>query len=351
MRPSFSVERDARPDLLGDHATLDVDRVGDQLTGEGEADRARDGDAGLLLRLVGRGAEVGRGDDVLELEQRAVGARLRGEHVEPGRCDAALLQRGVESVLVDDAAARGVDQHQRRLGLGQLLAADQAGGLGSLGQVDRHEVGLGEQGVEVDEAYAHLGGTAGLDVGVVGDHGHAERREPLGDEHPDAAEADDADGLLVELDAGVLRALPLPVLQRGVGGREVAGGGEHQPHCQLGGRDDVGGRCVDDHHAGLGGGLDVDVVETHARAGDDLEVAGRGERLGVHLGGGPDQDRVDAGDGREQLLAVGAVAVPDVEVGPERLDGGGAQLLGDEHDGPGLERSHSETSVSSHEGR
>ncbi len=133
-----------------------------------------------------------------------------------------------------------------------------------------------------------------------------------------------------------------PFFSDGVGGREVAGGGEHQRHGELGGADDVGGRRVDDHHAGLGGGLDVDVVETDAGAGDDLEVAGRGERLGVHLGGAADQDRVDVGDGREELLAVGAVAVPDLEVGPERLDGGGAQLLGDEHDGPGLERSHSE---------
>ena len=37
----------------------------------------------------------------------------------------------------------------------------------------------------------------------------------------------------------------------------------------------------------------------------------------------------------EQLGAVGAVAVPDLEVGAERLDGGGAQLFGDEYDGLG----------------
>ena len=76
-----------------------------------------------------------RGDDVLELEERAVGARLLGEDVEPGGGDPALLERGVERVLVDDAAAGGVDQHQRRLDLGQLLGADQADGLGGLGQV------------------------------------------------------------------------------------------------------------------------------------------------------------------------------------------------------------------------
>ena len=132
-----------------------------------------------------------------------------------------------------------------------------------------------------------------------------------------------------------------PFLQRGVRGRDVARGGEHQRDGQLGGGDDVGGRRVDDHDAGLGGRLDVDVVEADARAGDDLEPAGCRQRLGVDLGGGAHQDRVGVGDRRQQLAAVGAVAAPDLEVGAERLDGGGAQLLGDEHDGAGLGRSHS----------
>ena len=104
---------------------------------------------------------------------------------------------------------------------------------------------------------------------------HAERAEPLGDEDADPAEPDDADGLLVELDAGVLDALPLPLLQRRAGGRDVPGGGEQQADGQLGGADDVGGRRVDDHDAGLGGLLDVDVVEADTGAGDDLEPARR----------------------------------------------------------------------------
>ena len=93
-------------------AALDVDRVGDQLAAERQPHRPGDRDAGLLLRLVGGGAEVRRGDDVLELEERAVGARLLGEDVEPGGGDAALLEGVVERLLVDDAAAGGVDEHE-----------------------------------------------------------------------------------------------------------------------------------------------------------------------------------------------------------------------------------------------
>ena len=57
-----------------------------------------------------------------------------------------------------------------------------------------------------------------------------------------------------------------------------------------------------------------------------------GDGLGVDLGGGADQDRVDVGDGGEQLGAVRAVAVPDLEVRAERVDGGGRQLFSDEYD-------------------
>ena len=105
-------QRDAGPHVLGDHPALHVDRVRHQLAGQREPHRPGDRDAGLLLRLVGGGAEVRGGDDVLELEERRVGARLLGEDVEPGGGDPAGLEGVVQRLLVDDAAARGVDQHQ-----------------------------------------------------------------------------------------------------------------------------------------------------------------------------------------------------------------------------------------------
>jgi hypothetical protein len=52
---------------------------------------------------------VRRDDDGVELEQRLVGARLAGEDVEAGAGDPPSLTRGVERGLVDDPAARGVD--------------------------------------------------------------------------------------------------------------------------------------------------------------------------------------------------------------------------------------------------
>src|SRR6201999_1541116 len=132
---------------------------------------------------------------------------------------------------------------------------------------------------------AHLRGPCRLDVGVVGDDLHTERGHALRDQRADAAEADDAEGLLGELDARVLAALPLAVLQRGVGLRDVACGRQQQTAGQLGGGDDVRGGGVDDHHAGLGGGGDVDVVEADAGSCDDLQLPCGGDRFGGDLGG------------------------------------------------------------------
>ena len=197
------------------------------------------------------------------------------------------------------------------------------------------EVGLAHELVEGHEAHADLRCPSRLHIGVVGDEGHAEGRESLGDEHADAAEADDADGLLGELHAVVLRALPLTVLEGEVRRHDVACGGEQQGDGELGRAHDVGGRCIDDHDARLGGRLHVDVVEAHAGAGDDLELLARSDRLGIHLGGRADEDRIGVGQCRQERRAIRAVAVPDLEVRAKSLDGRGRQLLGDEDDGLG----------------
>ena len=116
------------------------------------------------------------------------------------------------------------------------------------------------------------GGALLGDVRVEADELHAEAARALGHERADAAEAEDGERLLVELGAGELRALPLALLHRRVGLRDVARLREHERHRLLGGRDDVGRRRVAHDDAALGGGRDVDVVDAHAGAADDLQV-------------------------------------------------------------------------------
>ena len=139
----------------------------------------------------GAGAQVRGGDHGRERQQRAVGARLGGEHVDAGPGHPAVLERHRQRVLVHDAAPGGVDDPHAGLDEPQFPVPDQAHGLGVAGQVHADEVGLGQQLIQADHAHAELGRARGGHVGVIGDHLHAERGQPLGDQHPDPAQPED----------------------------------------------------------------------------------------------------------------------------------------------------------------
>src|SRR5207248_1563464 len=123
------------------------------------------------------------------------------------------------------------------------------------------------------------------------------------------AETKHAHRLALELDAGMARALPAPLLQRRVGLRNVARECEQQADRVLGGGDDGRFRRVRDDDAPAGGGLDVDVVDAHSGPADHLQAVGALEHAGGQLRRRADHDRVvDA-----NLL--GEVAVqPDVDL-------------------------------------
>src|SRR5690606_17630043 len=154
-----------------------------------------------------------------------------------------------------------------------------------------------------------------------------------GDEGADAAEADHAEGLLEQLGSGERAALPGTAGERRVRGRNVTREADDVAARELGGRDDVRRRSIDDHDAGLGRGLDVDVVATGSGAGDDLEVRRVRDRLFVHLRGGTDQHRARLGQRLEERGTVGTVDRTDIEIGTEGLDRGGGKLLCEKNDG------------------
>ncbi len=233
--------------------------------------------------------------------------------------------------LVDQAAAGGVDDDHAGLGLGQRLLADQARGLLGLRQVHRDEVGAAQQLVERQQFDAELGGARRRHVRVVGDDVGAERGQPLGHQLADAAEADHADGLAEDLGAGERRPLPGVLAQRRVGGGDLPGRGQQQRQRMLGGAVDVRRRRVDHQHAARGGGVDVDVVQADAGAGDDLQLGRGGQHLGVDGGGRAHQQRVGFRHRGQQLLSVGAVDPADFYLVAQGGDGRFGQFVGDQY--------------------
>ena len=184
------------------------------------------------------------------LAQRRVGRqRLLGEDVERRAREPPGAQRLDERRLVDERAARGVDEQRAGPQQRQPRAVDQAArGVGD-GQVEADDVGDLERRLDrLGVLGAELGHALGRDVRVVGDRAHAERARPRRHEPADAAEAEQRQRLVGELDAGEALALPGALAQRALGGADVAGQREQQRERVLGGRDDVrlGGVADDD---------------------------------------------------------------------------------------------------------
>ena len=233
-----------------------------------------DDHAGAVLRLVGRGREVWRHDDVRLVEQRA-GVRLRAEDVERGGGDLPGAERVEQRGLVDQLAAGRVHDPHAVLHLRDRLGVDHAARLVVQRQVQRQEVGAREHAVERVVLDAELAEALGRDERVVGEHAHLEADRAPGDLLADPPEAEHAERLLRELDAAPLRALPAALLERRVRLRDVARERDEQADRVLGRRDDVRlGRVRDDDPAARRR-LDVDVVDPHSRAADHLQVRRR----------------------------------------------------------------------------
>jgi enoyl-CoA hydratase/carnithine racemase len=96
-------------------------------------------------RLPGRAADVRRQDDVVEREQLARHMRLVLEHVEPGAGDRPVAQRLDERLLVDDRAARDVDEVALLAERGEHLGVDQLPRRGAARRDDDEEVDLARE--------------------------------------------------------------------------------------------------------------------------------------------------------------------------------------------------------------
>ncbi len=178
---------------------------------------------------------------------------------------------------------------------------------------------------------AQLAVALGRDEWVEGKHAHTKAARTRGDELADAPEAEDAKRLLVQLDAGELRALPLAAGERGVSLGNVARQGKQQGHRVLGRGHNVRLRSIGDDDAAARGGLHVDVVHADTGATDHTQVLCGIDQLGRHLCRRTDQDAVVGADLLGQFLIGPVDAEVDVEVLFEQFDARVADLLLDEH--------------------
>ena len=149
--------------------------------------------------------------------------------------------------------------------------------------MDGDEVGFGDELIEGQQLDTHLTSAIGRHEGVVCHEAHAECLGPVGDKLANAAEANNAQRLVGELDTLPTRALPTARLERCVSLRNVAGLREQQRHRVLGGRNDVRLRSVDHHDAATRSCFDIDIVEADASTTHHKQVGSNLEQLGSDL--------------------------------------------------------------------
>ena len=244
----------------------------------------------------------------------------------PAPCDGLVLQRCDERFLVDDRPPRGVEEDGGRLHQAELTLAEHVVRLPREDDVERHNVGLPEERIEVDSLDVRVDEAVDGLVGVIGDHADAPGRQHLGKPSADASEADDADG-----EAGVAVLAPSEVgrgQRRRPPGRApcfsadvaLAGLFQQRQHLLHRGLDDASpvrlGRRVSDDDAELGGDVGIDLVDADGVLCDDAELLRRQHDAAVYastLDGGADE-RVGV-DGHRGDLLRGVAG----RVGPRRL--------------------------------
>ena len=168
-------------------------------------------------------------------------------------------------------------------------------------QADR--VAPGEQRLEVDQLHAMVGSLLGAHVGIDGQDRHLQRDRPIRDGLPDLAETHDAQGSSAQLQARELRAFPLAAPDGRISRGDPPGQAEQQTECVLRGGDGVPGWCVDDGDPGPGRRLEIDVVDTHARAPDDDQSSPRFDEARIDLHLAPNDERLVLRYRAAQLVA------------------------------------------------
>ena len=138
-----------------------------------------------------------------------VGQWLALEDVESRPCDLAGVERSLEVLVDDQRATSDVENPHPILHLGERLSVKPALRFRRFGQVERDEVGLGVKLLgALGLSHAKLAVALSADEWIEGDHRHSKRLGASGNKLTYAAETENAERLVQQLDTGVLRTLP-----------------------------------------------------------------------------------------------------------------------------------------------
>jgi hypothetical protein len=197
---------------------------------------------------------------------------------------------------------RAIDDPHALLGLGEVCRRQDIARLVGQRRVQRDEIGLGQQRVEIgfldpDFDRAFLG-----QEGIVGDDLHAQAQRAAGDDAADIARANQAQRLARHFDAHEVVLGPFARLRADIGGGDLPCQCEHHRNGVFGRGDRIAERRVHHHHTLAAGVGDIDIVDADARTADHLEVFGSVEDFGRDLGRAADGKAIVLADHRLEFV-------------------------------------------------
>ncbi len=173
-------------------------------------------------------------------------------------------------------------------------------------------IGLGEEFIQADE----LGAGNFFDVGIISHHGHPEGHGASDDGLADIAHTDQAEGFPANFIAFEGFLFPFFGFHRAGSLVERAGEHEHVTNRQFGHRIGGGQRGILDGDALAARVFNVNGVEAHAAADDQLQVRANVDQRLADLGAGADDSHIIGWENGHQIFG------GDFEIGIHRQTGG-----------------------------
>ena len=239
-----------------------------------------------------------------------------------------------DGCLIDQPAARAVDQPCPRLHRTDAFGREDVGRLLGLGQMQRHDIGAGQKRLDrPDLLDAQFARALGRQEGIMGDHLHLQPERARRHHRPDIAAAEHAQRLARDLGAHETGFLPLAGARRGVRGWDLARQRHHHRDGVLGGGDRIAKGGVHHHDPARRGCRNVDIVDPDAGAPDHAQIGGAVDQFGGRLGGRADGEPVILADDPGQAVGILAEIGLEIRLDPaiaEDLHGGVGQLVGNQ---------------------
>ena len=182
------------------------------------------------------------------------------------------------------AAAGAVDNAHTVLHFSNSVSVQHLFGFLGERSVDGDVIGFSQQSVKINQLNANLMRTFFGNIRVITNGGHFHSLHTFGNAAADTANADDAKGFALNLNAVKGFAVPFAFLNGLMGLRNVTSHSHHHSNSVLGSSHGVAFRGVEYDNAFSGCGGDINVINANTGAADNLQTGGGFDNLFGYLG-------------------------------------------------------------------